>query len=126
MSRTELHKGILRKVERNGLTLEELCEKICKELNIDYYEGYTWYRLLKEECSDYVAHNGELYYIEDEEFEEGTYSSIIKNEDGTYSYVEEFWNGGTDLVECLERSLNSLDNEYELEGDPIEVEPIKR
>lgn len=27
MSRTELHKGILRKVERNGFTLEELCKK---------------------------------------------------------------------------------------------------
>lgn len=110
MSRTELHKGILRKVERNRLTLEELCEKICKELNIDYYEGYTWYRLLRGECSDYVAHNGELYHIEDEEFEEGTYSSITKNEDGTYSYVEEFWNGGTCLLECLERSLQNFNS----------------
>lgn len=108
MSRTELHKGILRKVERNGLTLDELCEKICKKLNIDYYEGYTWYRLLKGECSDYVAHNGELYYIEDEEFEEGTYSSITKNEDGTYSYIEEFWNGGTCLTERLEEKLNEI------------------
>lgn len=113
MSRTELHKGTLRKVERNGLTLEELCEKICKELNIDHYEEYTWYRNLREECSDYVAYNGELYHIEDEEFEEGTYSSITKNEDGTYSYVEEFWNGGTDLVERLEKSLESFNNRYE-------------
>lgn len=108
MSRTELHKGTLRKVERNGLTLEELCERICKALNIARYEQYDWYRSLRAECWDYVAHNGELYYIEDEEFEEGTYSSITKNEDGTYSYVEEFWNGGTDLIECLERSLSSL------------------
>lgn len=113
MSRTELHKGTLRKVERNGLILEELCEKICKELNIDHYEEYTWYRNLREECSDYVAYNGELYHIEDEEFEEGTYSSITKNEDGTYSYVEEFWNGGTDLVERLEKSLESFNNRYE-------------
>ena len=110
MSRTELHKGILRKVERNGLTLEELCEKICKKLNIDHYEGYTWYRNLRGECSDYVAHDGELYHIEDEELEEGNYSSITENEDGTYSYIEEFWNGGTDLVECLERSLSRLSN----------------
>lgn len=108
MSRTELHKGILRKVERNGLTLNELCEKICKELHIDHYWEYDWYRNLREECSDYVAHNGELYHIEDEEFEEGTYSSITKNEDGTYSYVEEFWNGGTTLVECLEKSLKEF------------------
>lgn len=111
MSRTELHRGTLRKVERNGLTLNELCEKICKELHIDHYWEYDWYRNLREECSDYVAHNGELYRIEDEEFEEGTFHSITKNEDGTYSYIEEFWNGGTDLVECLERSLNKFDNE---------------
>lgn len=54
--------------------------------------------------------NGELYHIEDEELEEGNYSSITENEDGTYSYIEEFWNGGTDLVECLERSLSKLSN----------------
>lgn len=90
-----------------------MCEKICKELHIDHYWEYDWYRNLREECSDYVAYNGEFYHIEDEEFEEGTYSSITKNEDGTYSYVEEFWNGGTDLVERLEKSLESFNNKYE-------------
>lgn len=108
MSRTELHVGTLRKVEYSNATLEELCKSLCEELGIEPYEGYNWYQTLTTECWDYIAHNGELYRVEDKELEEGTVDVLTKNEDGTFSYIQEFWNGGTCLFERLENSLQNL------------------
>lgn len=45
------------------------------------------------------------------EHEEDEYADIIKtwkNEDGTISFVAEFYNGGTCLVEVLDDSLKKL------------------
>lgn len=47
--------------------------------------------------------------LEHREYEEDDYSiEATKNEDGTFDFIAQFYNGGTCLEECLEEALERL------------------
>ena len=110
MSSIELHRGILVKVNTRGLTVEEYCEKLCKKYGYEIaYEGDTYVTTLTEIDDTYKVLNGELYRCDDTEYPEDTsYLVDIKNNDGVYEYIAQFYNGGTCLNEVLENGLKDL------------------
>lgn len=116
MSRTEKHFGKLKKVE-NVLINEDWYKEQCVKAGYNDLNKYifdTWEELFKGCClfsddTKYLFINNELYLLI--EHEEDEYADIIKtwkNEDGTISFVAEFYNGGTCLVEVLNDSIKKL------------------
>lgn len=60
----------------------------------------------------YLVHENKVYEVKDKELE--GYSDIYTmypNNDGSYSYIMKFYNGGTCLSECLLSKLNNLTDE---------------
>ena len=81
----------------------------------------TWYEQLRNiNDEEFYFVNDELWEtIEDFSAEEGDdIYQLHLNEDGTVTYVMQFYNGGTCLSECLEESLANLEK-------PNNVEPVK-
>lgn len=111
MSRTELHIGTMREVNLKGLTIEEWCQRKCESINYyelpSYAKNYTEL-MLNLFYEEYIIINSKLYALEDQECEDASISKITKNEDGSYSYIMGFHNGGTCLLECLEESLKEF------------------
>ena len=112
MSYTELHTGKLIKVDLGDLTLEEYCEKQCKEndkplssFNKDYTEQFrdSFYE-------KFIILNDELYeFLEHEEHEDENYfMKLYPNQDGTISFIGQFYNGGTCLSEMLEDAFKDF------------------
>ena len=124
MSQTETHFGKLRRVVfPEGQTLEQWCEAKCNELGKTEKSSWckTWYEQLRDiNDEDVYFANDELWEtIEDFSAEEGDdIYQLHLNEDGTVTYVMQFYNGGTCLSECLEESLANLER-------PTSVEPVK-
>lgn len=110
MSYTELHVGTLTEVDLEGLTLEQFCEKVCKDRNIKTFNNDDWVDVFKFECPDFIIHKGKVYHLEDIEFNDEYVDNFVKNIDGSFSYVAQFYNGGTCLSEILEENLNKYDN----------------
>lgn len=112
MSYTETHFGKLRKVE-TSLTIENWCKNQCilageTEL-ASYFE--TWEEQFRDTFSNkYFIINGQIWEsIEHIKGEEGEGIDImIPNEDGTITFVMQFYNGGTCLSECIEDGLKRL------------------
>jgi hypothetical protein len=113
MSQTETHFGKLRKVEiPQGQTLEQWCEAKCKELGVNEISSYnkTWHEELREEGYE------KYFFVKDEvweafdhvETEDGDIYHLQPNEDGTLTFVMQFYNGGTCLTECIEEELEKL------------------
>jgi len=114
MSQTETHFGKLRKVTTD-LTVEDWCKNQCiiaGETEISsYYE--TWEEQLRDTFSNkYFIIAGQIWEaIEHIEGEDGGDIDImIPNEDGTVTFVMQFYNGGTCLSECIEDSLKRLNS----------------
>ena len=114
MSQTETHVGRLRKIffEDNEV-LERWCEAKCKEEGITKLSTYNqnWYEELRGESGKkYFFANNEIWEaFEHNEFEEGDdIDFITENEDGTLTFVQQFYNGGTCLSECLENAIERL------------------
>lgn len=108
MSRTELHIGVMRKVDTQDKTdiefaVDTLKEK-GKELN-DFYED-ALEQLVDEYYEQYFLANGELWEIlEDEEHEDMYVAQGTVNTDGSISYVAMYYNGGASLSEVLEEII---------------------
>lgn len=115
MSQTETHFGKLRRVVfQEGQTLEDWCKAACNERGETEKLSYckTWYEQLRQ------INDGEFYFVKDEVWEtiedfsaeegDDIYQMHL-NEDGTVTYVMQFYNGGTCLSECLEESLAKLE-----------------
>jgi hypothetical protein len=114
MSQTETHFGKLRRVVfPEGQTLEQWCEAKCNDLGKTELSSYNdnWCEELKDlGYEKYYFVNGELWEtIENFSAEEGDdIYQMHLNEDGTITYVMQFYNGGTCLSECIEESLERL------------------
>lgn len=110
MSEIELHTGTLTKVDTKGLTVEEYCEHLCKKHGYEVaYEGDAYATTLIDTDNTYKILNGELYRCNDIRYEDNSYLIDIRSiEDGTYTYIAQFYNGGTCLDEVLEEELNKL------------------
>lgn len=112
MSHTETHFGKLRKVELNT-SLEEWCKQKCNEKDITELSSYydTWeeefrdnfynkYFILKDEIWEAFEHT--------EADDDGYIDIMTPNEDGTITFVMQFYNGGTCLSKMIEDGLKKL------------------
>jgi len=112
MSQTETHIGKLRKVQTE-LSVEEWCKARLNANGVTEMPSYnkTW----KETLIDHE--NDNIFFIDDEvweaverkELEEGEDINHFQlNDDGTISFVTQFYNGATYLAECIEDGLKSI------------------
>ena len=113
MSHTETHIGKLRKVDLKGLTIEQWAKAKCREKAITDLEHYdTWKEALLDSGKFYTYFfvNDDVYEkFEHIEIEEGDDIDVLTpNNDGTYSFVMQFYNGGTYLGEMIEDALKKL------------------
>ena len=74
-----------------------------------YYD--TWEEVVRSEFSEeYFIVAGEIWeafeHIENDGFDD--IDVMIPNEDGTITFVMQFYNGGTCLGECIEEGLERL------------------
>lgn len=112
MSEIERHVGKVKKVNLNNYTIEGWCEQKCKALGIKlntYYETYEE-TLLNYYPAIVFEVNGVLWEIIEDNKEEDVehISFLTPNNDGTYSYIMQFYNGGTCLNEMLEDSIKNI------------------
>ncbi len=111
MSKTETHFGKLRKVELST-TIEEWCKQKCNERGITELPSYmsSW----EEEFRDtfykkfFITEDDVWEAIEHVEESDGDIDVMIPNEDGTITFVMQFYNGGTCLSEMIEDGLARL------------------
>jgi hypothetical protein len=117
MSQTEFHTGKLKEVDMNGLSLEDYCKTKCNEAGITEIDSYpaTWVEQFRDEFwygneEKYFIHGEKVYeVIEHEELDcENYFMKLTKNEDGTISFIGQFYNGGTCLDEMLEEALDEM------------------
>jgi hypothetical protein len=116
MSYTEFHTGRLYLINLTG-TLEETCKTIAKRHNIelgedwreDFRENFDEYKYKRKMVTEeYFIYKEKLYRVmEHEELDnEGHFMNLHKNEDGSISFIGQFYNGGTCFSEMLEESLD--------------------
>lgn len=123
MSEVELHTGTLIKVNRKGLSVEEWVRRWVVNYLMtnqdDYYSEHiddqdfnflsAFYDLSWN--TGYVVTNKEVYRVVDHHLNSYFICNIQENTDGTYSYITQFYNGGTCLTEVLKNKLKSIENE---------------
>lgn len=122
MSYTERHIGKLVEVDfdRNGTTPEHFYKMLCEyhnynSLTVTKYRGpYTyksWEDLYWNELWDednlYKA-DGKVYKLVEHVEIENDIFKFWKNEDGSISFVVEFYNGGTCLSEMIEEGVREV------------------
>jgi len=123
MSQTEFHTGRLYPVRLTG-TLEETCRAIATRHNIelgedwqeDFRENFNEYEYKRERVTEeYFIHGEKLYrVIEHEESDDEEYfMKLSRNENGSLSFIGQFYNGGTCFSEMLEEALDDLQPSYE-------------
>lgn len=112
MSEMERHIGKIKKVDLNGLTIEEWCKKRCEEFGFKKEFYYNSYRdvLFDKDIPTVVDKNKNVWEIIEDKEEEDTedISILTPNNDGTYSYIMQFYNGGTCLSEMLEDCIKNI------------------
>ena len=116
MSQTETHFGKLRKVEIENQTTEQWCENKCNEADIIELYSYcnNWKEMFKGEFYKkfFVVEDEIWEVIEHIESEDGEDIDVmIPNEDGTITFVQQFYNGGTCLSECIEDGIKRIKDE---------------
>lgn len=112
MSHTETHFGKLRKVELNS-SIEEWAKQKCNEEGIseipDYFD--SWEETFKDRMSykKYFFSKDEVWEaVEHVEEDDGDIDIMVQNQDGTVTFVFQFYNGGTCLSEMIEDGLARL------------------
>jgi hypothetical protein len=113
MSQTETHFGKLRKVDLEGQTLEQWCEYGCRERGINEISSYheTWIEEFRYAFDEkYFLIDGEVWETFDhiEGDDSGDIDIMIPNLDGTITFVQQFYNGGTCLSEVIEEGIKRL------------------
>lgn len=122
MSRTEFHTGKLYPVRFSG-SLEEACRDIARRHNFDLGENwkeefrdkFDEYSNKKDHASEeYFIHGENLYRVIDHEESDSEeyFMKLIRNSDGSISFIGQFYNGGTCFSEMLEDALSELKPTY--------------
>lgn len=121
MSQTEFHVGKLVPVDLQGLTLEEMCKKICQEWGCTEIDSFndSWEEQLKSDSYErYFIVDGIIYFLQDhtEDEPDGHFMNMRRESDGTINFVTQFYNGGTCLSEMVEDGISEMNknntNEY--------------
>ena len=112
--------GKLKRVDLNGLSIEEKCKEICTTLipKVEIYKFQTtyksWLQCLRDNFYDkYIITKDGVYEIIESNLIDGSdYFCNISpsSEEGEFIFAAHFYNGGTCLEECLEEELSKLNN----------------
>ncbi len=114
MSHTETHFGKLRKVEiPANHSIEDWCRERCQDKGITEISSYneSWLEQLRDHLYEKFFVVGEEVWeiIEHIESEDGDDLDVmILNPDGTITFVNQFYNGGTCLSEVIEDGILRL------------------
>lgn len=111
MSELEFHVGKCKKIDLNGLTIEEYCKQKCIEMGYKLNKWLDTYT--KVFCSTqygkYHVINNELYEVLcDKNYEDPYITEVTDNKDGTFNFVFGFYNGGTCFNEVLCEAIKNL------------------
>lgn len=121
MSEIELHTGILKEVNTRGLTVEEWIKRWVDNYldtnKCSYYSdhrgdpdfNYTdaFYDLTY--YNPYIITKDKIFKVYDNLLESDFICDINKNDNGEYTYITQFYNGGTCLTEVLGNKLKSIE-----------------
>lgn len=112
----ERHIGKIKKVDLDNYTIEGWCEKKCKSIGLclgEYNKSYKNALLSEPYPAIVIEVDDTLWEIIEDKEEEDTedISILIPNNDGTYSYIMQFYNGGTCLSEMLEDEIKNIKEE---------------
>jgi hypothetical protein len=117
MSQTETHFGKLRIVVIDeGDTIEDWCREKCEEEGMNELDSYydNWLKQFRSEViqKKYFIVGDEIWevieHIKNDGFDD--IDVMIPNEDGTITFVQQFYNGGTYLGEVIEEGIENLKN----------------
>lgn len=114
MSHTETHFGKLRKIETD-LPIEDWCKEKCINDGIDEIPSYfdSWKETLLDKFYK------KLFIVDDEIWEAIEHIEsdgedldvMIPNSDGTITFVQQFYNGGTYLSEVIKEGIQRIKKE---------------
>lgn len=107
MSTQETYKGTLTPVDLDGLTVAQKIQEILGTTELPFLTE-TWVEALEEGENDYFydANAEVLYHLHKVELDEEDFISMESHDDGSYSFVTSFYNGGTQLSEMLQEGLS--------------------
>lgn len=112
MSEMETHVGKLRKIDRQGKSMEDWCMEKCMDEGItELHPSYTsWEELFIDDSYEtYFIVDGEIWELFDhKDLNDYDIYEMTPNPDGTVSFTMRFYNGGTCLSECIEEGLQEL------------------
>lgn len=116
MSELERHIGKIKKVDLDNYTVEGWCEKKCKSIGLGlgkYYKSYKETLLSEPYPAIVIEVDNTLWEVIEDKEEKDTegVSILTPNNDGTYSYIMQFYNGGTCLSEMLEDGIKNIKEE---------------
>lgn len=135
MSRTEFHTGKLYPVKLINDSLKTTCHAIAERRGIvldedwqeDFMDVFDHYKSKNGSVKDeeYFIHGENLYRVIDHEErdDEEYFMKLIRNNDGSLSFIGQFYNGGTCFSEMLEEALDELKPTY-IEQIKIEVDKL--
>ncbi len=114
MSEMEAHKGKLVPIlNLPGTSAEDDAKEICRRLRIEikpYYD--TWEECLEDEgYRKVVFYNGVWYSVQDTALEIGGFVEGTKNDDGSYDYYVNYYNGGASFTEVMEQAIKKANGE---------------
>ena len=125
MSYTELQTGKIRKIgEMTFEDAEEICKNLCRDISPKRYNEiikngfksyeHSWMEVVNDEMYDgksfLLYKNGILYMVHDvKNYEdEGFFFRKEKINDTEYSFVTQYYNGGTCLPEIIEEEVDKI------------------
>lgn len=106
MSTQKTYKGTLTPVDLDGLTVAQKIQEILGTTELPFFTE-TWVEALEEGRNDYFYDSNTeiLYHLHKEELDDN-FISVESHDDGSYSFVTSFYNGGTYLGEMLQGGLS--------------------
>lgn len=108
MSGSEIHRGKLVPMSLKGVTLEERARDACRVLGYQWDDMYeSWVECLRDEGYRHVYVRGDIIYeIQDTHLDEvDGFVEGTRNDDGSYDYYINYYNGGTSFTEVMDEVI---------------------
>lgn len=107
MSKDVHYKGQLKKIELNGMTVEEKAKELLGQLELEvYYDSYV-----EKLCDgdDYIILDDELYGIHNlmDVDDTDVFNSTMRS-DGLILFEVKYYNGGCGLSEAIETAYDNM------------------
>lgn len=133
MSEIERHIGTIKKVDLNGMTVEDWYRKECEKRTDKPMPSYfdTWKEYYESLVYPTIAVeiDGEIWDIVKDKKEEDYEDINIVSErkkDGSYDYLMQYYNGGTCLNEMLYEGIQDLKKREKAEKEVPKLMPFDK